>query len=81
MHMQVARAFGARVVASDPLPERLELARRLGPQTLTVNPTVTDLGQTIKDLTGGWGVDAVALTVGSARVVEEAVRTWPRGAD
>jgi len=72
MHMQVARAFGARVIASDPLPERLELARRLGAD-FTVNPTVTDLGQTIKDLTDGWGVDAVALTVGSARMVEETV--------
>lgn len=73
MHMQVARAFGARVIASDPLPDRLALARSLGAD-FTVSPTETDLGQIIKDITGGWGVDAIALTVGSARMVEETVR-------
>ncbi len=73
MHMQVARAFGARVIASDPLPERLELAQSLGADFI-VNPTETDLAAFIKDVTDGWGVDAVALTVGSARMVEETVR-------
>jgi L-iditol 2-dehydrogenase len=34
----------------------------------------TDLGQFIKEVTGGWGADAIALTVGSARMVEEVVR-------
>jgi L-iditol 2-dehydrogenase len=59
MHLQVARSFGARVIASDPLPERLELARRLGAD-FAVNPTETDLGQFIKEVTDGWGADAVA---------------------
>jgi L-iditol 2-dehydrogenase len=73
MHLQVARSFGACVIASDPLPERLELARSLGAD-FAVNPAETDLGQFIKDVTAGWGADAIALTVGSARMVEETVR-------
>lgn len=73
MHLQVARAFGAQVIASDPVAARLEQARALG-ATWTVNPMETDLAAFIQDVTGGWGVDAIALTVGSARMVEEAAR-------
>ncbi len=73
MHMQVARAFGARVIASDPIEARLEKARALGADW-TVNPNETDLGQFIKEATDGWGADAIALTVGSARMVEDVVR-------
>jgi len=72
MHLQVARSFGARVIASDPLPERLELARRLGAD-FAVNPRDRP-GSVIKDVTDGWGADAVALAVGSARMVEETAR-------
>jgi len=73
MHMQVARAFGARVIASDPIESRLEKARSLGADW-TINPNETDLSQFIKSVTDSWGVDAIALTVGSARMVEEVVR-------
>lgn len=73
MHMQVARAFGARVIASDPIESRLEKARSLGADW-AINPNETDLSQFIKDVTDSWGVDAIALTVGSARMVEEVVR-------
>ncbi|MEA4908350.1 MAG: alcohol dehydrogenase catalytic domain-containing protein [Chloroflexi bacterium] len=72
MHMQVARAFGARVIASDPVPERLVKAKELGAEW-TINPTETDLGAFVKDVTDGWGIDAAAITVGSARLVEQVV--------
>ena len=73
MHMQVARNFGARVIASDPVAARRDKAQALGAEWV-VDPQATDLGQFIKEVTGGWGADAIALTVGSARMVEEVVR-------
>ncbi len=73
MHMQVARSFGARVIASDPVVARREKAQALGAEW-TVDPTAVDLAEFVQGVTGGWGVDAIALTVGSARMVEEAVR-------
>lgn len=78
MHLQVARAFGAQVIASDPIDARLDIARDLG-ATWTVNPTATDLAAFVRDVTGGWGADAIALTVGSARMVEEATRSLAPG--
>jgi len=73
MHMQVARSFGARVIASDPVAARREKAQSLGADWV-VNPEAVDLGQFIADATAGWGADAAVLTVGSARMVEETVR-------
>ncbi len=70
MHMQVARAFGAQVIVSDPIPERLSLAKTLGAEWV-VNPQEEDLGQFVKKVTDGWGADAIVLTVGSARLVEQ----------
>jgi L-iditol 2-dehydrogenase len=65
MHLQTARAFGAQVIASDPIDARLDIARALG-AAWTVNPTTTDLAAFVREVTGGWGADAIALTVGSA---------------
>lgn len=70
MHLQVAKAFGARVIASDPVPQRLEKAQALGADWV-VNPKETDVAGMIKDITSGWGADAAVVTVGSARLVEE----------
>ncbi len=70
MHMQVARRFGARVIAADLLPARLEKARSLGADWV-VNPTESNLADFVKELTGGWGVDAAVIAVGSSRLVEQ----------
>ena len=70
MHMQVAQQFGARVIAADLLPTRLEKAQALGADWI-VNPKNTDLGQFIKETTDGWGADAAVIAVGSARLVEK----------
>lgn len=70
MHLQAARAFGARVIASDPVAGRLAKAAALGAEW-TVDPQQVDLAQFVKETTGGWGVDAIALTVGSSRLVEQ----------
>ena len=70
MHMQVARAFGARVIATDLIPARLEKAKSLGAEWV-VNPAETDLARFVKETTDGWGVDAAVIAVGSARLVEQ----------
>jgi len=70
MHMQVARSFGARVIAVDLIPARLEKAQALGADWM-VNPTETNLGDFVKEATDGWGADAAVIAVGSARLVEQ----------
>jgi L-iditol 2-dehydrogenase len=72
MHMQVGRAFGARVIVSDPIPERIQKARELGAEWV-LNPKEEDLAVSVNDLTDGWGVDAACITVGSARLVEDVI--------
>ncbi len=72
MHMQVAKAFGAQVLISDPIPERLEMAKELGADWV-INPEKEDLGKRIQQISPGWGLDAAVVTVGSARLIEQTV--------
>lgn len=72
MHLQVARAFGAQVIVSDPLGDRLVKAKELGADWV-INPTEAELPKLVKDLSDGWGADAIVVTVGSARLVEQMV--------
>ncbi len=72
MHMQVARAFGAQVIVSDPIADRLAKAKELGADWV-INPTEADLPKLVKDLSDGWGADAIVVTVGSARLVEQMI--------
>ena len=78
MHMQVAQAFGARVIASDPIPERLVKAAELGADRV-VNPNEEDLSAVVDTFTEGWGADAAVITVGSARLVEQVIPTLAPG--
>ena len=70
MHLQVARSFGARVMAVDLIPARLAKAEALGADWV-VNPSETDLGDKVKQVTDGWGADAAVIAVGAARLVEQ----------
>jgi L-iditol 2-dehydrogenase len=70
MHLQVARQFGAQVIAADLIPARLEKAKALGADWV-INPQASDLGQFVKNVTDGWGADAAVIAVGSARLVEQ----------
>lgn len=70
MHLQVARCFGARVIAVDLIPERLAKAQALGAEWV-VKAGETNLQAFVKDVTGGWGVEAAVVAVGSARLVEQ----------
>jgi threonine dehydrogenase-like Zn-dependent dehydrogenase len=74
--VQVARLNGAsQVIAVDPIPRRLELARELGADT-TVDPSAaSDVALAIKHATGKKGVDAAIEISGSAAALNEAVRS------
>ena len=59
-----AKAMGARVIAVDLVPERLQLARELGADHI-INPSETDPVQAIRELTDGFGVSVSLETSGN----------------
>ena len=76
---QLATSMGARVIALDTSPERLQRARELGAQVL-INPATTDnVVAAIKDATHGLGAH-LSLDASSApsarRQAVQCVRTW-----
>jgi threonine dehydrogenase-like Zn-dependent dehydrogenase len=74
MTLQLARVAGASpVVAVEPLPNRRELARRLGAD-LVLNPVECDAGLAIKKATGDLGADVVIDFSGSVQALQAALR-------
>jgi threonine dehydrogenase-like Zn-dependent dehydrogenase len=72
--LQMARLDGAaQIIAVDPIPERLELAQQLGAD-LTINPEEIDAGMTIKQATGGRGVDVALEISGAYASLQQAIR-------
>ncbi|MCC6627727.1 MAG: zinc-binding dehydrogenase [Chloroflexi bacterium] len=63
MVAQLAGAAGARVLVSEPIAARRELARRLG-AVAVVDPTRERLADAVAALTGGAGVDVALETAG-----------------
>src|SRR5215213_4839460 len=61
---QLGRASGYRVIGLDLDPRKLDLASRLG-ATAAFKPDDPALAAAVADVTHGFGVDAVLLTVGS----------------
>jgi threonine dehydrogenase-like Zn-dependent dehydrogenase len=73
-------AMGARVIAIDITPARLELARQLGAAE-TLNAAAVDPVQAVRDLTHGEGADATLDCTGNATARDQAVqsaRVWGR---
>lgn len=71
---QMARHSGASFVGVvDPLPERRALAMRLGAD-LAVDPTAGDAGLTLKQATGGAGVDVSVELSGVYAALQQALR-------
>ena len=75
---QFGANMGARVIALDTVPERLELAKGLGAD-VTLDPTAADPVATLKELTRGRGVD-IAVDCSGAEAGRlaaiQATRTW-----
>jgi L-iditol 2-dehydrogenase len=80
MFTMLAHRTGARVVATDTMPVRMELGRKFGALEVW-NPLETgDLPARVKALTGGRGADIVFVAVSVPGIVEQAVRISRPGA-
>jgi len=67
-------AGAARIIVSDPLPARLELAARFGATDLLGRPVGSaSIPEAIRELTGGIGVDFSVESTGIADVMADAV--------
>ena len=65
--IQVAGLMGARVIAADVAPDKLDGAAAFDPAAI-INSREQDLPQRVKELTGGMGADVVVETVGGNAV-------------
>lgn len=70
---------GARIVATDTIPERLALARRFGAE-FAWDPREVDVAAECKRLTGGRGADQVFVAASARGIVDEAMRATRPGA-
>ena len=71
--VQVARLFGARVIAADVSDEKLDLARRWGAEETINVRAVGDVAEEARRLTGGTGVDAAVDYVGHGETFTAAI--------
>ena len=69
MHVQLARHLGARVIVSDPIESRLEVASDLGADD-TICPSKEDAVKRVKDLTEGRGANAVVIAIGTPEAAQ-----------
>jgi 2-desacetyl-2-hydroxyethyl bacteriochlorophyllide A dehydrogenase len=75
--IQVLRLSGARIIAVDLVPEKLELAQQMGADQ-TIDARQEDVAERILELTHGAGVDAVLEFVGLPQIVEMDLRLLKR---
>ena len=64
MSCRIAMHHGARVIGVDLVPDRLDRARRRGVETVDLLAHKKDLGDVVREMTGGRGPDAVIDAVG-----------------
>jgi L-iditol 2-dehydrogenase len=73
MHVLLGRMAGASpIIVSEPMAERREIAKRWGAD-IVLDPTTEDVTAAVKDATGGYGADAVVLSVGVHELVAPAI--------
>ncbi len=70
---------GCTIVATDTMPQRLDLAKQCG-AAFAVDPRTTDVPARLKELTEGRGADMVFVATNVSGVVEEAVKSTRPGA-
>jgi len=71
--VQVAKLFGARVIAADISEEKLELATQWGADEVINVREINDFTSEIKKLTGGKGVDAAVDFHGAAETFQSCI--------
>ena len=79
MFTMLTRRTGARVVATDTMAARLELASQCGAD-LAFDPLSTDVASEVKRLTGGRGADLVMVATAAPGIVKQAMACSRPGA-
>jgi threonine dehydrogenase-like Zn-dependent dehydrogenase len=78
LHLYLAKQTGARVIVSEPNPERAAFAKKMGADE-TIDPTQDPFIEQVKALTGGRGADAIFCAMSIASAVEEAIGAAAKG--
>ena len=79
LHLLAVRKMGAgRVMISDTIDERLQLARKLGADE-TINAKQEDTIEQTKKLTSGYGADVVIEAIGTPATWEQALKMVRKG--
>lgn len=78
MFVMLVKYFGARAIATDLLPSRLEKALELGAEA-AFDARTPDLGDRIKEQTAGMGVDTSILAVPSEKAFFQALDCTRKG--
>jgi L-iditol 2-dehydrogenase len=73
LHLQLAKHRGARLIVSDPIARRLDVARELGAHDV-IDAAETDPVQRVQELTDGRGADAVVVAVGHPEPIRQALQ-------
>lgn len=76
--VQVAKAFGARVIAVDVAEDKLELAAKYGADEV-INAAGKEMSREVMRLTGERGVDAVLDMVSAKGTLEQGIKSLGRG--
>ncbi len=79
MFTMLAHRTGARVVATDTIPERRALAARCGAE-FAWDPRATEVAAEVKKLTGGRGADLVMVAASVPGIVQQAIACSRPGA-
>jgi L-iditol 2-dehydrogenase len=80
LHLQLARLRGAKqVVMCDVVDQRLEEAKKVGVEVITLNPSKEDMVRRIEDLTGGRGAEIVIEAVGRKETWESTSKLVRKG--
>ncbi|MBS7645932.1 MAG: alcohol dehydrogenase catalytic domain-containing protein [Candidatus Bathyarchaeia archaeon] len=74
IHTQVSKMSGATVILSEVIEERLRAAEKFGAD-FVVNPMEEDLTGRVRELTDGYGADAVIVATGNKNAIEAGVKT------
>jgi L-iditol 2-dehydrogenase len=78
LHVEVARARGARAIIAELAPERLKMAERFGPDEV-IDSSREDPVARVRALTGDVGADIVIAAVGVSAVHNQAVEMVRKG--
>ena len=78
MASRIARHRGHRVIAIDLIPERLERVRAFGAETIDLTEHGKDLGDVVRNMTEGRGVDVI-LDIMGAKYLDPNLRSLAAG--